>query len=154
MAQYFQEFSGIDPLTMDQTIMVEHFFPARENSEYLAVSPEISEPSVLYQAKKGYYGTNVGADVLIFQPRYLHSGHRPRFYTLGKKRKAVEIKNESPVQASWAVAVYSGEEGNQIPADVLNLDKYAQLYLFPGSYTIRYYNQQAELLATKDIKVQ
>jgi hypothetical protein len=152
MAQFVQEMTSIDPLTLEQTKMLEQYYPEFESSQYVTVASKISEPSVIKDSEKGYLGNIDGADVQVFYPRYLSPESRPGFYSLNGERKEYTINNKLDT-AKWVAAYYANEEGNRLPADIINLNRHQTLYLYPGSYQLVYSNLKGEELYNEIIDV-
>ena len=152
LAQYFQEMTGIDPLTIEQTNRVEYFFTDFEPSDYKTVAEQITEPSVLFNSENGYYGDLSGADVQVFMPRYRVEGKRPQFYSLNGERKATKVNNIKP-PFTYVQAFYANETGHRVAADRINFNRYNTLYLYPGKYNIEYVSDKGETIYTKTIVV-
>lgn len=81
MAQYFKEWSGIDPLTIDQTEMMEHSSPDYENPLYARVLKKYQPAEAMLLRKRGNL---VSAqpdkrDLTVFHPRTIYEDGRPNW---------------------------------------------------------------------------
>ena len=102
MAVRFQALTGIEPLSVDQTLMTEHSQPEKEAADYrLAVEKGLvkDKPVVLREKEgKGYYvpaAVREAHDVVIFHPRTRYENGRPTWMALGGRRTAHAVKTEA-----------------------------------------------------------
>jgi hypothetical protein len=149
MAQYFKEFTKIDPFTIDLTRQIEHFYPQLNSKEFAAVNrfKKIEEPVIALQNNKPWHEDFVDATVIF--PRYLKKGgERPSFYNIGGLRKLYSLKALHLKPRQFVQAFYADEKpGNRIPADQLVVNKHANgLYLFKGRYWLEIRNNKGALL--------
>jgi hypothetical protein len=90
MAQRLKEMTGIDLLTIDQTIMSEHSALVHEHPLYRYVMNEkpISKPSFFRNDKGEWWTLKPGTwDVTLFHPRSVYEGGRPTWLRLDERRK-------------------------------------------------------------------
>ena len=128
MAVRFQALTGIEPLSVDQTLMTEHSQPEKEAADYrLAVEKGLvkDKPVVLREKEgKGYYvpaAVREAHDVVIFHPRTRYENGRPTWMALGGRRTAHAVKTEArPLKGAiyLAQAFLAREEGREaVPVD-------------------------------------
>lgn len=176
-ATYFKHLSGIDPYTIDQSYMNEHTSPALEDPRYRAAADlkNIQAPMVAY-VEDTLWSHSKQVDATIFHPRYLNKTgslphyqlkhKRPDFYMLHNKRKPILIAKDPnssrfssellPANTRLIQVFYQKEEGNRVPADVVELKKdqeEAILYLYPGAYEIVYLNKNGKTLMNRPITI-
>ncbi len=177
MAEFFRQFTGINPLTIDQEHMSERTDSSMEDQRYRAVTlmKNIQAPMVAY-VEDTIWSYSSKVDITVFHPRYLNKTSalphyqvkhkRPDFYMLHNQRKPILITKEAtrtrfssellPANTSMIQAFYQKEEGNRIPADVVELQKdqaEAILYLYPGAYEIVYLNEKGKTIMARPIEI-
>lgn len=159
MAQYFHELSGIDPLTVDQVVLVPHPDPTHDHPWYTAVMRQLapSQPIVFMQDDGTPWTLRSGYDVSVFFPPEVLRRGRPTWLDLGGLRQRYVVRAEEICQGTYPClleARYAGEGDDAIPADRLAFDprpNYArddnglrptaglstsELYLRPGRYRL------------------
>ena len=119
MAGRLREFTGIDPLTINQTAFSEHSEPAYEHPLYRDL--QLTEPTIFVRDGQSFtYRRNGGwFDLAVFHPRRGES-RRPSWMSYGL-RKEVEIDlRQVPFSGPYLVFAYrKGEEiGRAVPYDV------------------------------------
>lgn len=159
MAQHFQKLSGIDPLTVEQTMLIHHP-TGTENHPYYTAAIEALHPAapIVFEDKDGkpWSLKPKAYDVSVFFPPDVLRNERPTWLDLGGARVVSPI-NGRLCQGNYPCLIearYADEGADAIPADRLVLDpvKDAQnlddrflqqrsdpvgdLYLRPGSYRI------------------
>ncbi|PTR00787.1 hypothetical protein C8P68_10114 [Mucilaginibacter yixingensis] len=138
MAQYFKQFTGIDPLTIDQTRQVEHLYPQLDEKEFISVNTllHITGPVVAVKDDRPWHGKFV--DISVIFPQYLKQGNHPSFYSIGGMRKPYGLQYLHLKPKQFVQAFYANElPGNRIPADQLVVEKADdKLYLRRGKYTL------------------
>lgn len=177
MAEFFKRFTAIDPLTIDQQYMTEHAIPQLEDPRYRTATDikNIQTPMVAYVEDTVWSHSNK-VDITVFHPRYLNKSgslphyqikyKRPDFYMLHNKRRPILISKDPkasrfsnellPANTSMIMVFYQKEEGNRIPADVVELKKdqsEAILYLYPGAYEVIYLNKVGRPLMNRPMVV-
>ncbi|MFI4969934.1 MAG: hypothetical protein ACHP7D_06990 [Lysobacterales bacterium] len=176
MAQHFRTLSGIDPLTIEQTMLIEHP-PGTDNHPYYravisALHP--TAPIVFENAKGEPWSLKRGAyDVSVFFPPDVLRDERPTWLDLGGLRKPYFVsgsmcQNQYPCLLE---ARYANEGDDAIPADRLVLDPvkaaenaderlflrrpqtHGNLYLRPGSYRITGVDNDNHTLYHQDLVI-
>lgn len=153
MAYYFRKATGIDPLAIEQTMLIEHDIPAHDHPYYRALfdAPRHPETPVVHvgsdgkpwSLKPGWYDVSV-----FFPPETLLRG-RPTWLDLGGQRVAYPI-TAAPCALRYPCLIearYADEGDDAIPADRIRLDagmvpvdkpsEFNLLYLRPGRYRLR-----------------
>ena len=142
MAGWFKEFSGIDPLTINQTNMTERSTERRSDPLWQKVQLPYSAVFIdsLQQSFNGPQGKNQ-FDLVVFHPRSTFVHGRPDWLVQdsGKKwvrppKRALRLGYPCLVEARL-----SRESADAVPVDVLLLQNdadQAALALFPGRYTL------------------
>lgn len=122
MAMFFRELTGIDPFTVDQTILSERSSPAYEQGSYRkAISRGLltSQPVVLLD-KNGHYFRPIqySVDLQVLTPRTTYTMNRPDWMTLDGRRVAVRIKTpECQRQRCFIEVRKMNEPANAVPLD-------------------------------------
>jgi hypothetical protein len=150
MAARFKERTGIDPLTVDQTTVMEHASADREQPAYrLALKQKkVSDrPVVLLDRKAGRYyvpPADRGAfDLVVFHPRDVEREGRPAWLRMGGYRKEVKVARlpVAPKDGSLLVQAFvKGEDAEAIAVDQVEYGpgKPGPMLLLPkGIYTVR-----------------
>lgn len=122
MAGYLKEFTGIDPLTVDQTAMSEHSAPEYERSLYRFVAAQkyFNQPLVFQnQAREFWTHRNSGRDVTVFHPRSRYTNGRPAWLALGDERKQYRLpKDVCQTEKNCLVrARFAAESADAVPVD-------------------------------------
>jgi hypothetical protein len=160
MAARFKERTGIEPLSVDQTTVMEHADPKHEHPGYrLAVEKKLvgDRPVVLFNAKAGRYyvpaGDRGAFDLVVFHPRDAQRGGRPAWLRMGGYRKEVKVTGlpAAPQGASLlAQAVVRGEDAaTAIPVDQVEYraGEPGPLLLLPrGAYRVRVVNAAGKVV--------
>ena len=101
MALAFQELTGIEPLSIDQTEMSEANKPENENPDYLfAVDNGLvkDRPVVLRDKENGNHfirtANGVLYDLTVIHPRSRYENGRPTWLAMGGRRTSHEVKTE------------------------------------------------------------
>ncbi len=166
MANYFRERSSIDPLTVEQTMMIEHDTPDHDHPIYRAViaathptdpvvyTNEAGEP---WSLKPGLY------DMSVFLPPDTVVHGRPGWLDLGGLRKPFKIDQEwcGDHFPCLVEARYEDERAEAISADRVMLfyrepheaARFKQLYLRPGRYVVDAIDHSNNLITRRRIRV-
>ncbi|HVG28235.1 MAG TPA: hypothetical protein VM864_00805 [Pyrinomonadaceae bacterium] len=126
MAGYFKEFTGIDPLTVDQTVMSEHSAPDYEHPLYLYATSRglVPRPVVFRNARGELFAAQKGArDITLFQPRSVYENGRPTWLGLDGARKPHRLPRDVCAQAARCLvsARAAGESADAAPVDRLEV---------------------------------
>jgi hypothetical protein len=179
MAQHFRRISGIDPLTIEQTMLIEHP-PGTENHPYYhpvieAVKP--AQPIVFVNAKGEPWTLKPKAyDVSVFFPPDVIQSDRPTWLDLAGLRKPFSVSGSTFCQDQYPCLIearYANEGDDAIPGDRLVLNPVekaerledrlimgshgvtqASLYLRPGKYHVTSTNEGNRTIYRQDIDVQ
>ena len=122
MAGYLKEFTGIDPLTVDQTAMSEHSAPEYERPLYRFVAAQkyFNQPLVFQnQSREFWTHRNSGRDVTVFHPRSRYTSGRPAWLALGGERKQYRLpKDVCQTERNCLVrARFAAESPDAVPVD-------------------------------------
>lgn len=156
MAQFFKEFTGIDPFTVELTRQVEHLYPQYNTAKFNAVNnlKHINVPVIAIQDNQPWHGDFVDATVIF--PKYLILNKRPYYYSISGLRKPYDLAGLSVNNGDYVQAFYANEKpGNRIPADQFVAGEGKRyLYLFKGNYIIEVKNAAGNMTrkATVNIK--
>ena len=154
MAGWLKEFTGIDPLTIDQQQWTELSQPVKEHPLYQAM--HLSEASVFVHATGAVYlGLALGrTDIQVAHPRTRYTHGRPNWVLAGGRKKPYVLK---PAQCSlklpFLVQAYRMAEWNDvsapiyqaIPADIIELTSWPDrkaLILPVGTYRVMLRDKQ------------
>ena len=176
MAQHFRALSGIDPLTIEQTMLIEHP-PGTDNHPYYNAAVDklhFSTPIVFENAKHEPWSLKPGAyDVSVFFPPDVLRDERPTWLDLGGLLKPYFVDGSlcHDQYPCLIEARYANEGDDAIPADRLVLDPvkaaessddrvfthhpqtHGELYLRPGAYQITGIDSDDRLLYHQNITV-
>lgn len=179
MAQHFHRLSGIDPLTVEQTMLIEHP-PGTENHPYYhavidAVKP--TQPIVFVNAKGEPWTLKPKAyDLSVFFPPDVIQSDRPTWLDLAGLRKPYSVSGSTFCQDQYPCLIearYANEGEDAIPGDRLVLNPVekaerledrlimgshgvtqASVYLRPGKYRVTSTNESNRVIYRQDIDVQ
>lgn len=154
MAQFVEEITGIEPLSIDQTVHSEHYYPQFATKEFLAINQaeDMRRPVVAVKGNRVWHGKFV--DVSVIHPRYrVDPNRRPSFYKLNGLREPYDLSFLDLDEGRTVQAFYSEDtSGERIPADQLQANHEDHvLYLFPGQYTLEIKDKDGNLLSKKAI---
>jgi len=178
MAQHFRKLSGIDPLTVEQTMLIEHP-PGTENHPYYHAVVDSVKPTapIVFVDKDGKpWSLKAKAyDVSVIFPVDQLQNDRPTWLDLGGLRKPYFVSGSSFCQNEYPCLIearYADESDDAIPADRLVLnpvekaerledrlikghgEAQASLYLRPGRYHVLSTNEANRVLYRQDITVE
>lgn len=177
MAQHFRKLTGIDPLTVEQTMLIEHP-PGTENHPYyhaIVDSLKPAQPIVFVNAKGEPWSLKPKAyEVSVIFPPDVIESDRPTWLDLGDLRKPYSISGSQYCQDQYPCLIearYADEGDDAIPADRLVLNPVekaerlqdrlvmghgvtqANLFLRPGKYHLVSTNEADRVLYRADITV-
>jgi len=177
MAQHFARISGIDPLTVEQTMMIEHPPGTESHPYYLAAVAQLrpTAPIVFVDAKGEPWTLKPKAyDVSVVFPPTPQSEERPAWADLGGLRKPYFVAGDI-CQKQFPCLVearYVAEGDDAIPADRLVLDPinainrvnekviqgavevHGYLYLRPGRYRLSSVDRDNRPITRKEITIE
>lgn len=176
MAQHFRKLTGIDPLTIEQTMMIEHP-PGTENHPYYHAVVDKLQPRqpIVFEGREGKtWSLKAKAyDVSVFFPVDVIREKRPTWADLDGLRRPYTV-NGTFCQGQFPCLVearYAGEGNDAIPADRLVLDPLAGsddpddrlfhnvvevrglLYLRPGRYRLVSLSPEGRVIARREANV-
>jgi hypothetical protein len=176
MAQHFTRLSGIDPLTVEQTKLIEHPPGTESHPYYLAAIERLHPrvPTVFVNAKGEPWTLRPKAyDVSVFFPGNPKGDERPSWADLDGLRKAYFVTGDF-CQKQFPCLIearYADEGDDAIPADRLVLDPmnasnrvnekvftgdvevHGNLYLRPGRYRVTGVDRDTHSLARKEVTI-
>ncbi len=178
MAQFLHQLSGIDPLTVEQTMLMARPDSTMDHPAYAAIrqAPDIDfdQPLVFLDAHGAPWSLRNGYDVSVFfPPPHLHLG-RPDWLTLGGLRQATFVSGDDLCQRHFPCLIqarYASEGDDAIPADLMLLDpppdpapplqqmnrtpgqRDGELYLRPGRYRVHATDADGHALGSRAIDV-
>jgi len=164
MAGRFKEFTGINPLTIDQVEMSERSKPEKENPVYRIEL--VSESSIFINENKEPFVDNHSGkifDLQVFHPRTNFSHNRPDWlFTSDKQYFSVMLPNDIEFTLPCLVFAYKKSEyeteklNNLIPADIIELDKdnFSDIgfVLTKGNYVFVYKAKTGQIIE-KEIRI-
>lgn len=175
MAEHFRKLSGIDPLTIEQTMLISHDSSAMDHPDYDAIVHALNpkQPVVFVDTDGKPWSLRPGYDVSVIFPLTQISRGRPTWLSLGDLRAPYFISNECANTYPCLVeARYVGEDNNAIPADRMVLDPVplmttpeeiislnrnhqpsGDLYLRPGKYVLTTTDEHNQLITRGPITV-
>ncbi len=122
MAQHFERLSGIEPLSIEQTMMVPHLKPASDHPYYSAIiatrSPNV--PVIYVDADgKPWSLKKSGYDASVVFPPEVYERERPTWLALGGLRVPYQVSGAlcSLNYPCLVEARYKDEDDSAIPAD-------------------------------------
>ena len=176
MGEFFKKVSGIDPLTIEQTMLIQHARTDQDHQYYLAVmqAHHPQQPSV-FVAPDGKPWTLKPEkyDMSVFFPQYDVVKQRPDWLTLNGQRMPYAVgsewcRNQFPCLVE---ARYANEKDDAVAADrvVLNVidmrapenqrvlsghgQTTSRLFLRPGKYRLRTTDRGNRQMLTRDVEI-
>jgi len=154
MAEYFKRISGIDPLTIDQTTMMDFGDDKYTYPYYDKLKDKLNDEVMLLisDKKDHFWSLFEGYDIMVFSPSPKMQNGRHSFYSINNTRKEYYLEGDKTLDAFFVQAFYENEKGNNIPADqtYFNSNK-ALLFLREGKYRLLFYDKNGDLIK-KSIK--
>jgi hypothetical protein len=176
MAEYFRRISGIDPLTVDQVVLIPHPDPTHDHPYYTPVMQKLApDRPLVFMDKDGKpWALRAGYDVSVFFPPPVLRRGRPTWLALGGLRKPYAVHGVDVCKDEYPCLVearYADEGDDAIAADRLAFDpppRYAkaddglrpaggasvgELYLRPGRYRLLSTDAQGRVISRRSITV-
>lgn len=141
MADYLQELTGIDPLTIYQDLLIERYCILE--SPFFTALPDYDVPKVFVNQNGELYNGFSGFkkfDALVYHPRTKYIRNRPDWWVHFGENQIVEF-NQEKITIPYPVLIkaYDPKETNATPLDITEIrfagDQTA-LVLPPGKYRI------------------
>ncbi|MET0225140.1 MAG: hypothetical protein ABW187_01740 [Dokdonella sp.] len=176
MAQHFRRLSDIDPLTIEQTMLIDHPRGTENHPYYTAVIEKLHPAApIVFEDKSGQPWTlkPKAYDVSVVFPPDQIRDDRPSWLDLGGLRKPYYV-NGGLCQGDFPCLIearYANEGADAIPADRLVLavvesnagldgrlitghgDAHGSLYLRPGRYRLTATNDSNRVVSSQDVTI-
>jgi hypothetical protein len=162
MAMRFRELTGIDPLTVDQTVMTEQADTTYEDDRYRYLMRRVRRqvPFVL-RVRDSVWSARPGVhDVTVIHPRAVNRAFRPNWVWAFGNRRAYLLSDEicGTVNLDCVVTARNASESNDaVPVDVLRIQFSAPgsktFALPPGQYVIEARDGAGVVLSHQTITV-
>ena len=175
MAEHLTKISGIDPLSVEQTMLFPHQSSDDDHPYYAPIIQQLKPKTpIVFVDKDGKpWSLRPGYNVSVFFPPQELLRGRPTWLSLGGLRSPFFVEG-ARCDRSYPCLVqarYADEDADSIPADRLVLDPTplntvlhehinnghtaptSELYLRPGKYKLTFTGQDASMLYQQDITV-
>jgi hypothetical protein len=175
MAEHLTKISGIDPLSVEQTMLFHHQSSDDDHPYYAPVMKALQPKTpIVFVDKDGKpWSLRPGYNVSVFFPPQELLRGRPTWLSLGGLRSPYFVEGARCGRSYPCLvqARYADEAGDSIPADRLVLDPTplntvlhehinngheaptSELYLRPGKYKLTFTGEDAGMLYQQDITV-
>ena len=160
MAENFQKISGVEPLSVEQTMMIEHLRGEDDHPYYrAAIAAQHPDAPFVYESEAGKPWTLKPHqyDVSVFFPPEKQLDGRPDWIDLGGARKPLLIggpdcRSRFPCLIE---ARYAGEGDDAVAADrfVLEAEPVRRLSLYPGNYRLSSFDRDGKLILARDVAI-
>lgn len=175
MAEHLHDIAGINPLTIEQTMLIPHPQKRDDHPYYTAVMKKLApQQPIIFVDKIGHpWSLRAGYDVSVFFPIQQLRRGRPTWLTLGGLRQSYSVDADS-CRGDFPCLIearYAEEGDDAIPADRLLLDptlmnsesshrfnapktdRIGLLYLRPGKYNLRVVDSDSHVISRRKIVV-
>jgi hypothetical protein len=163
MAIRFHEMTGIDPLTVDQTVMTEQADTTLDDYRYRFLMKRVRRqtPFVLFSGDSVWSARPGVHDVTVISPRAVHRGGRPNWiWTMGGNVRRAYIASDEACPGSLDCVIAArrvGESDDAVPVDILRVQFSAPgsktFALPPGQYVIEARDGTGAALSRQTITV-
>lgn len=176
MAEHFRKLSGIDPLSVEQTMLISHGETYMDHPDYTAIVQSLrpKQPIVFINPQGQPWSLRPGYDVSVIFPETKERDGRPTWLTLGNLRLPYPVDGSlcHDRYPCLIEARYMDEGPDAIPADRLVLDTISlmkvadvqvttnytappasELYLRPGRYRLTAIDESDHVLSNSTINV-
>jgi hypothetical protein len=161
MAQRLKEMTGIDPFTIDQTMMTEHSAPEYEHPiyAYLIAKNRMVKPSVLRNRQSEMWTLEKGKwDMTLFHPRSIYKAGRPVWLRLNGSRKPYQLPANICGSASNCLvrARAASESSDAIPIDQVEVvagRNIPALMLPAGKFVLEIEDSTGKMHKTSQVKI-
>jgi hypothetical protein len=175
MGEFFHKITGIDPLTIEQTMMIQHARPDQDHPYYLAItqSKHLSEPSVFVDGDKAWTLKPNEYDMSVVFPPEETGPDRPDWLRLRGLRTPYGVASEicNGHFPCLVEARYADEGSDSIPADraLLNVvdesgptsnrivsfhgTATSRLFLRPGKYRITAMDAKGRIVGAREVAI-
>jgi hypothetical protein len=160
LGKRLRDITGIDPLTIDQTVMSEQFSPEYEQPiyRYLMAHSPIHEPTIFVNGAGKPWTFQPGIrDITLFHPRSVYTNGRPSWLTIGGQRRPYTLPPSvcGTVPRCLVKARLADESEDAVPVDELEIGDDAQqstLMLPKGAYRLQIQDPLGHSLGTLQIR--
>jgi hypothetical protein len=157
MAYAFQQLTGIEPLSVDQTQRIERSNPEEDPGDYrFAVKTGLvkEKPVVLrHKTTKEFFPVEELCDLVVLHPRTRYENGRPTWLGLGGRREPYTVQAGVPLRrdASYlAQAFFATEQGpDAVPVDQMEFvgdEPLPTLWLPPGQFRVRILDESGTIV--------
>jgi hypothetical protein len=159
MAEVFQKISGVEPLSIEQTMMIEHPNSSDNHPYYrTAVAAEQSDAPFVYQDDAGKPWTLKPHqyDVSVFFPPEKHIDGRPDWISIGARKPLLLGGPDCLYRFPCLIeARYAAEGADAVAADrvVLEADTVTRLLVYPGMYRVSSFDREGKLIVARDMGI-
>jgi len=175
MAEFFQKMSGIDPLCVEQTMLISHALIDRNHPYYTAVtqSHRLTQPTVFVNGDKAWTLKPKQYDISVFFPPTTTFQQRPDWAAIGGLRSEYKVSSDlcrgqlpCLVEARYANehddAVAADRAMISIPRESSSLEQQAtshdvppsRLFLRPDKYRLTATDRNSRVLGVSEIVVE
>ncbi len=175
MAEFFEKMSGIDPLCIEQTMMIQHARPDQDHPYYTAIVDafHMSWPIVFVDGKQTWTLKPKEYDLSVVFPSYPHNDMRPDWLALGGLRTPYPVAGDM-CRGRFPCLIeahYANEGDDAVAADraLLNImqpgtdmaDRVqtdpgtvkSRLFLRPGKYRINALDRSNRIITSREVTV-
>lgn len=176
MAMHLRKLSGIDPLTVEQTMLIPHPDPAQDHPYYTAAVQRLqpTAPWVFIGKDGAPWALRPGYDVSVFFPPPVLRRGRPTWLALGGLRKPYLVDGATACKEQYPCLIearYADEADDAIPADRMVFDppprharsrsglrpangaSSGELYLRAGQYRLQATDAEGHVLTRRNINI-
>jgi hypothetical protein len=155
MAVYFKEITGIDPITINQTVMTEQSSPDYENECYRdVVDRGLVTNATIFQCEEDFWAHKDYRDfydILFFHPRTQYENGRPTWMQLGGTRTFYQLSEGVCDQSLPCLvqAIAIDEDPMAVPIDqieIRSLSELPALVLPKGEFIVRARDATGEII--------
>ncbi len=175
MAEFFEKMSGIDPLCIEQTMMIQHSRPDQDHPYYTAIVDafHMSWPIVFVDGKQTWTLKPKEYDMSVVFPSYPRNDMRPDWLALGGLRMPYPVAGDM-CRGRFPCLVearYANEGDDAVAADraLLNIiqpgtdmaDRVqtdpgtvkSRLFLRPGKYRINALDRSNRIITSREVTI-
>jgi hypothetical protein len=175
MAEFFEKMSGIDPLCIEQTMLIQHARPDQDHPYYTAIVDafHMSWPIVFVDGKQTWTLKPKEYDLSVVFPSYPHNDMRPDWLALGGLRTPYPVAGDM-CRGRFPCLIeahYANEGDDAVAADrvLLNImqpgtdmaDRVqtdpgtvkSRLFLRPGKYRINALDRSNRIITSREVTV-
>jgi hypothetical protein len=175
MAEFFEKMSGIDPLCVEQTMMIQHARPDQDHPFYASIVNDLhpAQPIVFVNGKQTWTLKPREYDISVVFPAYPRSDVRPDWLALGGLRMPYPVAGDM-CRGRFPCLIearYANEGDDAVAADraLLNVlqsgtdiaDRVqtdpgtvkSRVFLRPGKYRINAIDRSNRIITSREVTV-